>query len=46
MDKLGLEVEVYYSCEKDQKAIAVVNSNYGSRVVLLGLVEKLTTKKV
>ncbi|KAK8395723.1 hypothetical protein O3P69_005662 [Scylla paramamosain] len=46
LDKLGLEVEVYYSCETDEKATTVVNSNFGSRVTLLGNVEELTTKKV
>nr|AZM65487.1 DNA-methyltransferase 3b [Portunus trituberculatus] len=46
LDKLGLEVEVYYSCETDKKATTVVNSNYRSCVTLLGPVQKLTTEKV
>ncbi|XP_063880053.1 DNA (cytosine-5)-methyltransferase 3A-like isoform X1 [Scylla paramamosain] len=46
LDKLGLEVEVYYSCEVDEKATTVVASNFGSRVTLLGKVEELTEKKV
>lgn len=46
MDNLGLEVEVYYSCETDDSATTVVKSNFGSRVTLLGGVEDLTTRKV
>lgn len=46
LDKLGLEVEMYYSCEVDEKATTVVASNYGSRVTLVGKVEELTEEKV
>ena len=46
MDKLGLEVETYYSCEVDEMATNVVVSNFGSRVTLLGRVEELTKEKV
>ncbi len=46
LEKLGLEVEKYFSCEIDEAAIAVLNFRYHKRIEHLGPVQFLTLEKL
>ena len=46
LDKLNLDLEVYYSLEIEEDAIQVINLNHGDDVIHLGDVRSLTEEKV
>ncbi|XP_068206780.1 DNA (cytosine-5)-methyltransferase 3A-like isoform X2 [Palaemon carinicauda] len=46
LDKLGLDVEVYYAAEINEPAKNVASINFGSRVVNIGDVQAVTDKKI
>ena len=46
LDKLGLDVEVYYTSEIDEDSLLVTTYHHGDTVTPLGDVTKLTETKV
>ncbi|KAK3107813.1 hypothetical protein FSP39_022766 [Pinctada imbricata] len=46
LNNLGIQVEVFYSCEIDDDATMVVTENHGKNVVQLGDVRQLTQEKL
>lgn len=45
LDKLGIEVEVYYASEIDEAAQNVSETNFGSRITWIGDVTTFTDKQ-
>ncbi|KRZ05830.1 DNA (cytosine-5)-methyltransferase 3B, partial [Trichinella zimbabwensis] len=46
LDELGINIEIYYSCEIDQEALLVTKVNHESQVVYLGDVRGITREKL
>lgn len=46
LDKLGIQVEIYYSCEIDSNALRLQKYNYNDRIKMLGSVTTLTNDKL
>ncbi|KRX73839.1 DNA (cytosine-5)-methyltransferase 3A, partial [Trichinella sp. T6] len=46
LDELGINIEVYYSCEIDQEALLVTKVNHENQIVYLGDVRGITREKL
>ncbi|KRX20124.1 DNA (cytosine-5)-methyltransferase 3B [Trichinella nelsoni] len=46
LDELGINIEIYYSCEIDQEALLVTKVNHENQIVYLGDVRGITREKL
>ncbi|TGZ50747.1 DNA (Cytosine-5)-methyltransferase 3B, partial [Temnothorax longispinosus] len=46
LQKLGLEVDVYYASEIDENALTISSSHFGDRITYLGDVRDITKEKI